>query len=85
MNRKMTMAKIDWDEYKTYKYERDDKETLDNFEILLEFLRSFYNKTSSFEVFDMLENDPLGKMMLDKREINRPDQLEDYLYRKLSR
>ncbi len=85
MNRKMTMAKIDWDEYKTYKYERDDKESLDNFEILLEFLRSFYNKTSSFEVFDMLENDPLGKMMLDKREINRPDQLEDYLYRKLSR
>lgn len=85
MNRKMTMAKIDWDEYKTYKYERDDKETLDNFEILLEFLRSFYNKTSSFEVFDMLENDPLGKMMLDKREISRPDHLEDYLYRKLSR
>lgn len=85
MNGKMTMAKINWDEYKTYKYERDDKETLDNFEILLEFLRSFYNKTSSFEVFDMLENDPLGKMMLDKREISRPDQLEDYLYRKLSR
>ncbi len=81
----MTMAKIDWDEYKTYKYERDDKESLDNFEILLEFLRSFYNKTSSFEVFDMLENDPLGKMMLDKREISRPDHLEDYLYRKLSR
>lgn len=85
MNGKMTMAKINWDEYKTYKYERDDKEPLDNFEILLEFLRSFYNKTSSFEVFDMLENDPLGKMMLDKREISRPDQLEDYLYRKLSR
>lgn len=85
MNGKMKMAKIDWDEYKTYKYERDDKETLDNFEVLLEFLRSFYNKTSSFEVFDMLENDPLGKMMLDKREISMPDQLEDYLYRKLSR
>jgi len=85
MNGVMAMAKINWDEYKTYKYERDDKETLDNFEILLEFLRSFYNKTSSFEVFDMLENDPLGKMMLDKREISRPDELEEYLYRKLSR
>ena len=79
------MAKIDWDEYKSYKYERDDKESLDNFEILLEFLRSFYNKTSTFEVFDMLEKDPLGKMMLDKREISRPDQLESYLYRRLSR
>ena len=85
MNGVMAMAKINWDEYKTYKYERDDKETLDNFEILLEFLRSFYNKTSSFEVFDMLENDPLGQMMLDKREISRPDELEEYLYRKLSR
>lgn len=85
MNRKMTMAKIDWDEFKTYKYERDDKKSLDNFELLLEFLRSFYNKTSSFEVFDMLENDPLGKMMLDKREISRADQLEAYLFRKLSR
>jgi hypothetical protein len=85
MNGVMAMAKINWDEYKTYKYERDDKETLDNFELLLEFLRSFYNKTSSFEVFDMLENDPLGKMMLDKREISRPDELEEYLYRKLSR
>jgi len=85
MNGVMTMAKINWDEYKTYKYERDDKETLDNFEILLEFLRSFYNKTSSFEVFDMLENDPLGKMMLDKREISQPDQLEEYLFRRLSR
>lgn len=79
------MAKINWEEYKTYKYESDNKERLDNFEILLEFLRSFYNKTSSFEVFDMLENDPLGKMMLDKREISRPDQLEAYLFRKLSR
>jgi len=85
MNGVIAMAKINWDEYKTYKYELDNKETLDNFEILLEFLRSFYNKTSSFEVFDMLENDPLGKMMLDKREISRPDQLEEYLYRKLSR
>jgi hypothetical protein len=79
------MAKINWDEYKTYKYERDDKDALDNFEILLEFLRSFYNKTSPFEVFDMLENDPLGKMMLDKREISKPDQLEAYLYRRLLR
>lgn len=78
------MAKINWDEYKNYKYEREDVDGFDNFEILLEFLRSFYNKTSRYEVFDMLENDPLGKMMLDKREIRKPEDLEIYLYKKLS-
>ena len=79
------MSKINWDEYKKYKYQREDIEKLDNFEVLLEFLRSFYNKTSSFEVFDMLEADTLGKMMLEKRGISKPEHLEEYLYRKLSR
>ncbi len=79
------MSVIDWDEYKKYKYERKETDDLDNFEILLEFLRSFYNKTSPFEVFDMLEEDSLGKMMLEKREISTPEHLEPYLYRRLSR
>lgn len=79
------MAKINWDEYKQYKYQREDIENLDNFEVLLEFLRSFYNKNSSFEVFDVLSTDSLGKMMLDKREISKPEDLDDYLFRKLSR
>lgn len=78
------MAKIDWDEYKKYKYEREGIDTLDNFAVLLEFLRSFYNKTSSYDVFDVLDNDPLGRMMLEKREISRPEQLDIYLYRNLS-
>ncbi len=78
------MSRINWDEYKKYKYQREDLKELDNFEILLEFLRSFYNKSSSFEVFDMLDDDALGKMMLDKRNIKKPEQLEDYLYRNLS-
>lgn len=78
------MAKINWDEYKTYKKEREDAENFDNFGLLLEFLRSFYNKSSAHEVYDMLDDDPLGRMMLDKREISRPEQLEIYLYKKLS-
>ncbi len=81
----MLVAKINWDEYKQYKHQRNDIEGLDNFEIMLEFLRSFYNKTSSFEVFDILDADPLGKMMLEKRDIFKPEHLEAYLYRKLSR
>jgi len=79
------VAKINWEEYKKYKRQREDVEGLDNFEILLEFLRSFYNKTSSFEVFDILEADELGKMMLEKRDISKPEHLEAYLYRRLSR
>ncbi len=79
------MAKINWDEYKQYKSQRENIDNLDNFEIMLEFLRSFYNKTTSFEVFDILDADSLGKMMLEKRDISKPEQLEEYLYRKLSR
>ena len=79
------MSKINWDEYKKYKQERGDLKGFDNFAILLDFLRSFYNKTSSSEVFDMLNDDELGKMMLQKREISHPEHLEDYLYKRLSR
>jgi len=79
------MSKINWDEYKKYKHQTPNVEKLDNFEVLLEFLRSFYNKHSPFEVFDILDEDELGKMMLDKRDISKPEDLEDYLYKKLSR
>ena len=79
------MSKINWEEYKKFKHERENLDELDNFEVLLEFLRSFYNKTSSFEVFDILNEDELGKMMLTKREMTRPEDLEKYLYKRLSR
>ena len=79
------MSKINWDEYKKYKHESDNLKERDNFEVLLEFLRSFYNKTSSFEVFDMLNDDELAKMMLQKREISKPEHLEDYLHKRLLR
>ena len=79
------MSKINWEEYKKYKHERPNLKALDNFEVLLEFLRSYYNKTSAFDVFDMLNEDELGKMMLDKRAINEPEQLENILYKRLAK
>ena len=79
------MSKINWDEYKKYKQEHPNLKELDNFEVLLEFLRSFYNKTSSFEVFDILNDDELGKMMLDKRHLTQPEDLEDLLNKRLAR
>ena len=79
------MSKINWEEFKVFKRDFKSKNNLDNFELLLEFLRSYYNKTSSFEVFDMLNSDSLSQMMLEKRDISTPEHLEDILYRKLSR
>jgi len=79
------MSKINWDEYKKYKHEHPNLKDLDNFEVLLEFLRSFYNKTSSFEVFDILNDDEIGKMMLEKRNLNEPEHLEDILNKRLAR
>lgn len=79
------MSVINWDEFKQYKHEREDIEKLDNFEMVLGFLRSFYNKSTSFEVFDTLVDDPIGKMMLEKRNITKPEGLDSYLYRQLSR
>lgn len=78
------MFKVNWDEYKKYKHERQNPDGFDNFDVLLEFLRSFYNKTSSFEIFDVLNEDELGKMMLIKREITKPEDLDEYLYKRRS-
>lgn len=72
------MVKIDWDEFKEYK-RHSHKE--DNFEILLDFFKSFYNVSNPYEIFDSLIEDDLGKMMLHKREIRDAEDMENYLLR----
>ncbi len=72
------MARIDWDEYKEYKkYSVRD----DNFEILLEFIKSYYNTNSPTEIFNMLSLDDIAQMMLEKRSINDAEALENFLYK----
>ena len=72
------MATIDWDEYKEYKkYSVRD----DNFEILLEFIKSYYNTNSPTEIFNMLRVDDIAQMMLEKRSINDAEALENFLYK----
>ena len=78
------MAQINWEEYKLYKQMREDPHQLDNFQVLLEFIKSYYNKNSAFEIFKLLKEDELAAMMLEKRHIQEPEHLEDYLYKKLS-
>jgi hypothetical protein len=72
------LADINWAEYKEYK-----KYTIkqDNFEILLDFIKSYYNMTTPFDIFDMLACDETAKMMLDKRKITDAEQLESFMFK----
>lgn len=70
------MIRINWDDYKEYKH-HSNKE--DNFEILLDFFKSFYNLTNPYDIYDSLAEDDLGKMMLDKRDISDAEDMENYL------
>ena len=72
------MIQIDWDEFKEYKKFSMRK---DNFEILLEFIKSYYNVALPQDVYDMLHEDETAQMMLDKRSIGDAIALEKYLYK----
>jgi len=72
------LARIDWDEYKEYKNYTPRK---DNFEILLEFIKSYYNTNSPTEIFNMLRVDDVAQMMLEKRNISDAEDLENFLFK----
>jgi len=72
---------IDWEEFKAYK--QSNKSNKDNFRLLLDFIRSYYNISNTFDIYESLKNDELAKMMLDKREIVEPMDLEQYLFKQL--
>lgn len=71
------MVKINWDEYKEFK-KMSHRE--DNFSILLDFMKSYYNMHSPMDIYDSLSFDDLGKMMLDKRDITDAAGLENFLF-----
>jgi hypothetical protein len=75
------MVTINWDQYKEYKTTRENPQGYDNFMLLLEFIRSFYNMHSVYDIFDILSNDELATMMLEKRSISEAEQLEAYLFK----
>jgi len=72
------MLRINWDEFKEYKKHshRDD-----NFLNLLAFIKSYYNTVNAVEIFNGLKDDPIGEMMLQKRSINEPEDLEHYIFK----
>ncbi|MBL1244035.1 MAG: hypothetical protein COA39_006545 [Sulfurimonas sp.] len=72
------MIRIDWDEYKEHKKMSVRN---DNFEILIEFLKSYYNMYSPNELFTTLKNDDIACMMLNKRSITNAAGMEQFLDR----
>lgn len=72
------VLRIDWDEFKEFK---KTSVRSDNFEILLEFIKSYYHIVLPQDVYDMLRADDTAQMMLDKRSIKDAVALENYLYK----
>jgi hypothetical protein len=69
---------INWDEFKLYKQEMPHLKG-DNFDKLLYFVRSFYNIKSPTQLFELLRRDEISMLMLQKRSITTPVELEKYM------
>ncbi len=74
--------KINWNEFKAFKHEYENPHGRDNFALLIEFLRSFYNVQDIQDLYDSLENDELSLMMMKKRRISSVIILEKYMDKK---
>ncbi len=72
------MAQFDWGEYKEFK-SMSNKE--DKLLIAIDFMRSYYNMNSPRELYHMLYEDDIGRLMLKKRDISDMEKLEDFMYR----
>lgn len=73
------MIEINWEEFKFFKQYSTKKG--DNFETLLDFLKSYYKMTSTKEMFETMINDDIAQMMLRKREMHTLEDLEKHLYK----
>ena len=72
------MAKIDWSEYKEFK-KYSVKE--DKLAILVDFMKSYYNMTNAFEIYENFEEDAIAMMLLEKRGIKDAEGLENYIFK----
>ena len=70
--------KIDWDEFKNYKNEMTHLKE-DKLLRLVYFLKSLYNLKNLQDIYKILQEDDLASMMLQKRAIDSPKKLQEYL------
>jgi len=73
------LIEINWDEFKFFKQYSEKKN--DNFEVLLDFLKSYYSMTNIKEMYETMANDDTAQLMLNKREIRSVEDLEKHLFR----
>ena len=71
------MITFNWDAYKEFKQDTNQEDRL---RIAIDFMKSYYNITSPDEIFNILQEDELGKMMLTKRDISDAHGLENFMY-----
>jgi len=73
------MITIDYEEFKLFKKSYNDAHGFDNFALLIEFVKTYYNIRSYFELYDIFIEDSLAVMMMQKRNIDTPEKLEEYI------
>ena len=71
------MITFNWEEYKEF---RNHTSQTDKLKIAIDFMRSYYNITNPQDMYEMLKQDEVGEMMLDKREIASGHDLESFMY-----
>lgn len=71
--------KVNWDEFKEFK--QNNQKIDDNFIVLLDFIKSYYRILNPADIFDILKEDEVAVMMLEKRNITDAEDLENYLYK----
>ena len=72
------MIKINWNEYKEFrKYSSQD----DKLQLAIDFMKSYYNMNSLSDMYEILANDDIGKMLLDKRDISDAESLETFIFK----
>ena len=71
------MASLDWDEYKEYKQYCVQEDKL---RMVIGFIKSYYNVNSPSDMYVMLLQDDLAKMMMEKRAISDAEGLEKFIF-----
>jgi len=73
------MNKFDWDEYKEFRKYTHKEDKLD---IAIDFIKSYYNIYAARDLYEILSEDEIGKLLLEKRDINEAEDLENYMFQK---
>ena len=72
------MTTINWDEYKDYKQYCKQEDKL---KMVIGFIKSYYNIISTVDMYEILFEDELGKLLLNKREIIDAIGLENFMFK----